>query len=148
LDEKWLKYDIATIYADKRVGGLLISFLKEYKAYFNLTSVCASCSGNFKTYYQNYLNITKQENMETKKCDYELLAKYNGIQLGANGQPIRNGEMTNEIAKELLEKHPHGAKLFSVIPVQEIEVVEEAIDLVEKIVVSQPKKKNKRNNKR
>ena len=53
---------------------------------------------------------------ETIKCDYVLHAKYNGIQLGRNGQPIRNGEMTNKIAKELLEKHPRGAALFSKMP--------------------------------
>ena len=50
----------------------------------------------------------------TKK--YVLFAKYNGIQLGHAGDPMRNGEMTESQAKELLEKHPHGAKLFSKIP--------------------------------
>ena len=52
-------------------------------------------------------------------CDFVLKAKYNGIQIGANGQPIRNGEMTNEIAIELMEWHPLGKGLFDVCPTDE-----------------------------
>lgn len=63
---------------------------------------------------------TQNKNID---CDYELHKKYNGIQLGTTGRPIRNGEMTNEIARELMEKHPRGVLLFSKYPV----IIEEAI---------------------
>lgn len=56
------------------------------------------------------------KNKAEVQCDYRLKAKYNGIQLGTNGRPIRNGEMNNKIAKELLENHPHGKELFDVMP--------------------------------
>jgi len=121
----WLKYDKGAIFRDKSKGGLLSIFLKEYKEQFG-GSINPSCRKCLNSYYGNYINSLNMS--ELVKCDYELHAKYNGIQLGANGQPIRNGEMTNKKAKELLEKHPHGAKLFVKIPeVKEIEVVETEI---------------------
>ena len=110
----WSNYNKEAIFKDKTRGGLLSQFLKEYQEQFNVitTPGCRKC---LDRYFNNYLKLTAMA-PETNKCDYELHKKYNGIQLGTNGQPIRNGEMTNEIAKELLEKHPHGAKLFSIIP--------------------------------
>lgn len=61
------------------------------------------------------------------KSKYTLKAKYNGIQLGVNGQPIRNGEMTDKQAFELLKKHPRGAELFDVIPVKTKAVKKEVL---------------------
>lgn len=112
-----LKNDKATIFNDKRKGGRLVLFAIAYQKETGkrlnincgkcLTSAYIEMSNKFKT------NIMAKEAV---KCDYELHAKYNGIQLGTNGDPIRNGEMTNAMAKKLLKEHPHGAKLFSVIP--------------------------------
>lgn len=135
MTDKYIKYGKAAIFRDKSRDGLLIQFLKEYKVKFGGGVLNVDCSRCRAEYWNNYINSFKMK--EPVKCDYELHKKYNGIQLGTNGQPIRNGEMTNEIAKELLDKHPHGAKLFSVIPVvEEIEVKEE-------VVVEKPKKRKR-----
>ena len=76
------------------------------------------------------------------KCDYRLHKKYEGITLKYNGVRIRNADLTNELAKELIAKHPHGVKLFDIIP-KEIEVKE--IEVVEEIkVVPKRKRKNKK----
>ena len=64
------------------------------------------------------------------KCDYILFAKYNGIQFGFNKSPIRNANLTNEIAEMLLKEHPRGEKLFLKIPT--------------KITVEEPKKARKK----
>lgn len=116
----WTKYDKQSIFNDKKKGGLLVSFLTEYKEHFKLNTVNASCAKCFNSYYENYLNSLPmaKEIKEKVECDYVLHKKYNGIQLGTNGRPIRNGEMTNEVAEQLLKEHPHGAKLFEIMPEQ------------------------------
>jgi hypothetical protein len=113
----WGDYDKQTIWADKKRGGLLVSFLTDYREMFN-QQVNASCKKCFENYYNNYLNSTGQMEIKKNECDYELLAKYNGMQIGHGGRPIRNGEMTNKIAKELLEWHPLGEGLFKVTPLK------------------------------
>jgi len=111
--QNWLEYSKESIFRDTAKGGLLFLFLKDYQKEFGIKPI-ASCRKCLNSYWNNYLNLYKMEN--TVKCDYELHKKYNGIQLGVNGNPIRNGEMTNEVAKELLEKHPRGEMLFSKLP--------------------------------
>lgn len=125
MTDEWLKIGRGSIFADKSKNGLLFSFLKEYKIQFKV-SVTPSCRKCLDLYWLNYEQL-KTTKMEVKKaeCNYVLKAKYNGIQLGVNGDPIRNGEMTNEIAKELLEKHPRGEQLFSFIPEDEVIETEE-----------------------
>lgn len=113
MDAKYKEHGRSQVFRDKSKGGLFSSFLKEYRQKFGV-SVTPSCNKCLTTYWNNYLNLFVMT--QEIKCDYRLKAKYNGIQLGANGQPIRNGEMTNEIAKELLEKHPAGELLFDEIP--------------------------------
>lgn len=106
-----------TIWADKRKGGLLVSFLNDYKRLAHLVTVNASCGNCFKDYYKHYLDLTEnKENMADVKCDWKLHGKYNGINLNTQGRPIRNGEMTNEQALELYTKHPRGKDLFEIIP--------------------------------
>ena len=114
MTEKFLKYDLQTVFRDKSKGGLLFEFLTEYKKEFNTGSLNPSCKICRKEYWTNYQNLFKMS--DEIKSEYILKAKYNGIQLGVNGQPIRNGEMTDKIAKELIKKHPHGKNLFSFIP--------------------------------
>ena len=43
-------------------------------------------------------------------CDYLLKAKYEGIFF--NGKPLRNSELTNKIAEDLLKNHKAGKSLF------------------------------------
>lgn len=113
---------MAVIFRDKKRDGLLFQFLTQYKSEFGgvLNPSCSSCRLDYWTKYQNLFNM-KAEVVSL----YRLKAKYNGMQLGANGQPIRNGEMTDAIAEELLSKHPAGALLFDVMPEPKAEVVKE-----------------------
>lgn len=113
MDEKYIKLGKQQVFRNKVV---LLSFLKEYKQYFKTGNLTPSCSSCKTKYWNNYTNLFIMK--EKTECDYILHQKYNGIQLGTNGQPIRNGEMTNEIGKELLENHPRGKDLFSKIPVK------------------------------
>lgn len=131
MDKAWLKYDKQTIFADKRRGGLFVTFLKEYRDQFKV-SVNANCPGCFETYYKNYLNSIKpKEKMSTttkSKCDYELHKKYENITMKYGGARIRNRDLTNKLGKEILENHPHGAKLFVRMP-EKVEAKIEDADL-------------------
>lgn len=122
MDNKWKKYDKQTIFADKKKGGLFVSFLKDYRDEFKV-EVNASCDSCFQKYYTNYLNSIKPK--ETMKpntdCDYELKKKYEDIYMKFNGKRIRNRDLTNELGKEILEKHPHGKNLFSRTPETAVE---------------------------
>lgn len=118
MTDKYLKYSKSAVFGDTSRNGLLVNFLKDYSKQFHTGKLTPSCGSCRATYWNNYLNLFKM-NKEKVECDYKLHAKYNGIRLTINGNPIRNGEMTNEIAKQLLEKHPHGANLFEVIPKEE-----------------------------
>ena len=127
----WEKYDKETIFADKKKGGLLVTFLVEYKELFKLKTVNASCGSCFTAYYNNYLNTLPMEETKKEKCDYVLHKKYENITLKYGGKRIRNRDLTNKLAIELLTKHPHGEKLFSVIP---------KVKVVKKKVVKKSKK--------
>lgn len=111
MDSKFLNFGSVTVFKDKTKGGLLSQFIKEYVKHFggNFNLSCPKCKTK---YWENYKNLHKMKS--TSK--YVLKAKYNGIQLGVNGQPLRNGEMTDKQAKELISKHPKGKDLFEKYP--------------------------------
>lgn len=145
----WKKYDKETIWADKKRGGLLVSFLKEYRDEFKVV-VNASCSSCFNTYYSNYLKSLPMEETKKVKCDYRLKLKYENISLKYGGKRIKNADLTNELAIELLEKHPHGAMLFDVIP--KVKISKKETEKKEKEVIkkrlSQKAKKQKKSEKK
>lgn len=125
MSDEFLKYGKTTTFRDTSKGGLFGQFLKSYSIEFGNKTLNPSCSSCRTEYWNNYLNLFK---MKTEnKSKYTLKAKYNGIQLGVNGQPIRNGEMTDKQAFELLKKHPRGAELFDVIPVKTKAVKKEVL---------------------
>lgn len=143
---KWLEIDKGSIFRDKKRDGLLVNFLRDYKTEFG-GSINPSCIHCLERYYSNFI---KKYTMSTKEneCKFVLKLKYNGIHLGANGQPRRNGEMTTEQAIELLEKHPHGKLLFDEIPdsyYSDLEVVAEIVK--EETKQKTAKKPTKKNNK-
>lgn len=102
----------AAVFRDRSKGGLLVSFLREYKEQFGGGVLNVSCSKCRNDYWNNYENLFIMK--EEVKCDYVLKAKYNAIFF--KGNPIRIGELTNAVAKDMLENHPAGADLFEVIP--------------------------------
>lgn len=144
----WTKYDEQTIWNDKKKGGLLVTFLTEYREEYNLKTISASCGKCFLTYYQNYLNSIPMAEVKKVKCDYQLHKKYENITLKFGGKRVRNRDLTNEIAIELIEKHPHGEKLFSVIakkPTKKVVVVKRQVSKkVEPVVVKKRKKAKKK----
>lgn len=101
------------VFGDKSRNGLFSNFLKEYKEYFKC-SVSPSCPNCLSLYWRNYLNLFEMK--KETDCNFELKKKYNGIQIGHAGRPIRNGEMTDQVAIELMEKHPLGKDLFEKCP--------------------------------
>ena len=117
MSEEFLNHSYKTVFSDTSKGGLLFRFLTEYRNHFKTGKLNPACSTCRVEYWTNYINLFKIKKMEKSK--YILKSKYNGINLGATGQPLRNGEFTDEQAKELLEKHPRGKELFEFIPVQE-----------------------------
>lgn len=110
--QDWLNIGKGTIFRDKTKNGLLFEFLKEYKEEFG-GSINPNCSKCLEKYYNNYLNSLKMSDLTH---GFLLHKKYNGISLNVRTRPLRNGEMTEKQAIELLEKHPHGALLFEEIP--------------------------------
>ena len=112
MDKRYLDIGRQAVFRDTTKGGLLYQFIRDYKSYFNsgFNLSCQKCKDN---YWNNYKNLFK---MASKEHGYVLKKKYNGIQLGINGNPLRNGEMTEKQAIELLSKHPKGKELFISIP--------------------------------
>jgi len=96
MNKNWKKYDKQTIFADKKKGGLFVSFLKDYRDEFNV-EVNASCPSCFNRYYKRYLQSIKPKTMSNKKCDYELHKKYENITLKFNGERIRNNNLTTNL---------------------------------------------------
>lgn len=141
----WKKYDKQTIFADKKKGGLFVTFLKEYRDEFNV-EVNADCPSCFNTYYSNYLKSLPMEEPKKVKCDYRLKLKYENISLKYGGKRIRNRDLTNELAIELLEKHPHGAMLFDVIPkfkISKKDTEQKEKEVIKKRLVAKSKKQKK-----
>lgn len=113
----YLTHGKSKTFGDKSKGGLFSCFLKEYKEHFK-RSVIPSCGKCLAGYWRDYTNIFTEMKKEVN-CLFRLKAKYNGIQIGANGQPIRNGEMDDETAVKLLEWHPAHEELFDRLPSEE-----------------------------
>lgn len=114
MNDEFLKKGFKAVFSDTSKDGLLFNFLIAYKKKFKTNSLNPSCSSCRMEYWTNYINLFK--NIKMEKSKYILKKKYNGINLGATGQPLRNGEFTDVQAKELLKKHPKGADLFQFIP--------------------------------
>jgi hypothetical protein len=113
MNEEFLKYGKQTVFGDLSKGGLLFRFLSEYNRKFGEKKHNLSCSTCREDIWNNYLNLFK---MKKSNSEYVLKAKYNGIQDGFSGQPLRNGEITEAQALNLIKTHPKGKDLFEFIP--------------------------------
>lgn len=139
MTEEFLKHGKESTFRDRSRGGLFTKFLIQYNKEFGVSKLNPSCPSCRRDYWNKYLKLFEMK--KKVQCSYTLHEKYNGISLNFGGRPIRNGEMTNEQAKELLNKHPHGAKLFSVIP--ELIEIKEVVNKEVKEVVKKKKTKKK-----
>jgi len=112
MNAKWKDIGMRAVFSDKSKDGFFVQFLREYKKEFgsNINPSCPKCRHE---YWENYLNLFK---MAESKSGYVLKAKYNGIQLGHGGKPMRNGEFTDAEAKKLIKIHALGEGLFDKIP--------------------------------
>lgn len=111
MDAKFKDIGMKAVFADTSKGGLFLEFNKDYKKSFgkNINVSCPKCRVEAWEKYLKSFEMSKSGN-------YELKAKYNGIQLGFNGKPLRNGEFTDAEAKKLIKDHPKGEGLFSKVP--------------------------------
>ena len=93
----------------------LPEFLTDYESTFK-TQPEAGCRKCLVRYYQQLTSKINKMNTKTTS-NFRLKAMYNGIQAGhGSNQIISNASLTDEIAIDLLDNHPHGEKLFDVIP--------------------------------
>ena len=116
-----IKNSKESIFRDKSKGGLLVHFTIAYNKETN-TVLDINCPLCFNQAYKR-MELKYKKKMETNvKCDWKLHEKYNGINIGTNGDPIRNGEMTNDVAKELHDWHPNGDSLFEIMPTHNVTV--------------------------
>jgi hypothetical protein len=111
----WRKYD-ANFVRTQTVDGqrLVLIFANDFKNKFN-REICVTCESNFKADFEKYIN-----NMETKKSEYKLKAKYDGISLGFGKKGrLSNDNMNDNDARYLIKNHPRGEELFESLPKKE-----------------------------
>ena len=104
----WIDIDRHSILNDR---VLMQAFVDDYRKLFNqnLEVGCRACIDNAYNRITNYKNI-KMAN----KSGYVLKEKYSGTIW--KGRPIRNGDLSEELGKELLENHPARHNLFDSLP--------------------------------
>jgi hypothetical protein len=116
VNDFWLDKSIEFVIGGKSPDNVryLKMFLADYVKEFGGTPN-AGCSKCIKDYLKKYKK--KLENMSKTKtnCDYELKAKYEGLQIGLTGRTVNNRNITNELAQELLCYH-EASKIFSKFP--------------------------------
>lgn len=116
MNDFWLDKSIEFVIGGKSPDNVrylkmfLADYVKEFEGKPN-----AGCSKCIKDYLKKYNK--KLENMSKTKtnCDYELKAKYEGLQIGLTGRTVNNRNITNELAQELLCYHD-ASKIFSKFP--------------------------------
>lgn len=117
----WLNLNKETIFKGKDEEGnrYLSQFLSDYKEVFKPAEINAGCTNCLNNYYHEmikHLNIMATQN-QNKNSGYLLKAKYEGIPMAFGSRKlVYNHNLTDEIAKKMIEKHPKGKDLFQVIP--------------------------------
>lgn len=103
---------------DQHGNRLLFSFVRDYQIIFGKQEMNIGCDSCFNSYYNKLTKFLKEmKNSKSKKSSAILLKKYEGIQLFFGSKVhVYNKTMTEDQAEYLLEKHPHGAKLFHTLP--------------------------------
>lgn len=114
---EWHRYNPDTVFFGSDGNGVryLPEFLQDYQNTFNEIPE-AGCHKCLKRYFTRL--IQKQESeMNTQKSSFRLKKMFEGIQAKfGSSKMFRNSTLTDEDAIFLLDNHPHGVKLFDVIP--------------------------------
>lgn len=116
----WLDLNQITILEgnDEHGNRFLTSFIRDYKNVFPGDLINISCGKCLKNHYNKFIKHLKiMATSKNTKTKAKLKLKYQGIQLHFGSKYfITNATMTQEQAVYLVEKHPHGKKLFDVLP--------------------------------
>lgn len=113
----WSKYKQDTVFngSDENGVRLLPEFLKDYQNTFSAVPE-AGCQKCLQRYYIRL--TTKIQNMKNPtNSEFKLKKMFEGISSGfGKKKSFNNSNMTDQDALWLHDNHPHGAKLFEVIP--------------------------------
>lgn len=116
-----------------RDRSLLLQFSQDYEKAFNrrLTIGCKKCIEKaYRELTQFIENSETNLNLKTMgKPEFRLHKKYEGM-IWKN-QPIRNSDLTLEVAQDLLKNHKRGAELFDIVPTAPLSVEERAAAISE-----------------
>ncbi len=95
-------------------GRFLVEFARDYQRRYN-SSLCISCKGKLEQGIRKFLT---QDTMDKgTNSGYVLKKKYEGIQLGFGSQLVLTSiNLTDELARRFIEKHPLGEALFEKMP--------------------------------
>lgn len=123
---KWIDVDIGSIVKNR---ALFKQFILDYERHFGKLNI--GCNLCIKDAHRKLVKKLNSRNMETPK--YRLKKKYEGTFW--KGNPIRNGDLTEQVAKDLIANHPAGKLLFDILPKEDIKEdkpVQEAPKVVKK----------------
>lgn len=113
----WTKHTAKEVLIDSdKDGNRLISlFAKDYKEVMR-TDICPSCN-DFEAKFKNFLLKTDtMKKAETKNSGFVLKSQFENITLHGSAVYFNNENLTDAMAIELIENHPKGKGLFSVVP--------------------------------
>lgn len=105
----WSKINKGSISNDRT---LLLEFTQDFNKHLGKLNIgCKQCISDA---YNRLIKFKPNEMGKVNDCDYRLKSKYEGIFF--EGNPIRNGDLTNEVCHRLLGLHKAGISLFDRFP--------------------------------
>ncbi len=131
----WLKFDKNEIFngKDEKGNRYLSQFLSDYQQTFNPEDINAGCQKCLNGYYQkmiNHLTMSNKKKEDSNNSGYLLKKKYENIPLSFGSRHLVNNQnITDEMAKALIDNHAKGEDLFQVIP----ESANEEVDPVKEL---------------
>ncbi|EKT3962770.1 hypothetical protein NTJ20_000243 [Flavobacterium psychrophilum] len=133
--EKWELYQATEVLSglDSNGSRLISAFASDYRKIIG-GDICTSCNG-FEEKFKNFINKLKNmKNSENKNSGFVLNPMYDNITLHGSNVYFNNENLTDEMALELIEKHPSGIDLFKSFPAnfKELKKVDEAKELFKK----------------
>lgn len=117
----WLKINKETIFSGKDENGnrYLSQFLADYEKTFHPDEINAGCKRCLDDYYKKFIKHLSMSKKDTnsENSGYILKKKYEGIPMHFGSRKlVYSHTLTDEIAEEMLKKHPKGKELFHNIP--------------------------------
>lgn len=113
----WKKYQAKEVLSgnDENGNRLISLFAKEYKKITG-DDICPSCH-DFSEKFKKFINrIEAMSKSENKNSGFVLKPMYDNITLFGSNKYYNNATLTDDLALELLEKHPRGKELFQSVP--------------------------------